>query len=464
MSRNEKERTMTAIMKTSGHLAVLLVMIIISLPSHLPVYSEEDNHDGVMHWPLEGDYMITSYFGYRIFNGVRWHSGVDIAPLGSTPNKIFAADSGTVIFAGEWGDYGNVIMIRHCEEIVTLYAHMVSADEVELDDKVERGDPIGRAGKTGNATGVHVHFEVRVDGIPQDPLPYLGKESLPPVNDQFADRIPFKDFNNVVTVRGTNDGATREEGEPLHGNKPGGRSVWWNWTPPHEGLFYFKTENNNFNTILGVYTGSALADVQTEAVDDHAGGDVYSLFHAHPDTEYNIAVDGYDGASGFFYLSWVEFSAGSVNGRVYDRDSGEPVPEAMIIIRCQDHHYETETFTDKDGNYSFSHMPVGQNEISASHHKYNSPEKDIITVEEGESITLDISLDPYIPGIGDVNGDGDITVVDAILILRHIVGLTDLTPEQQQRANVSGLDEINITDAILILRYITGLIEQFPVE
>jgi murein DD-endopeptidase MepM/ murein hydrolase activator NlpD len=104
-------------------------------------------------------------FGYR-----RMHNGVDIgAPTGQA---IVAAKSGTVLFAGARGGYGNVVLIEHEGGVVTLYAHQ-SQILVAEGERVDRGEVVGRIGSTGVSTGPHLHFEVRVGGAPQDPLLFL---------------------------------------------------------------------------------------------------------------------------------------------------------------------------------------------------------------------------------------------------------------------------------------------------
>lgn len=114
-------------------------------------------------WPTSGS--ITQYF--------RWyHTGLDIANK-SGPD-VLAADSGTVVVAGwpdNWG-YGNRVMIDHGNGFVTLYAHL-SAIYVKVGQTVNSGSAVGRMGNTGRSTGTHLHFEVRYNGVNQDPLSYL---------------------------------------------------------------------------------------------------------------------------------------------------------------------------------------------------------------------------------------------------------------------------------------------------
>lgn len=116
---------------------------------------------------------ITSEFGWRmhpILGYERFHSGVDFgADYGTT---IHAADHGTVIFAGWYGGYGNAVIIDHGNGISTLYAH-TSEFYVSEGQSVQRGQAIAAVGSTGLSTGPHLHFEVRRNSEPVDPLAFL---------------------------------------------------------------------------------------------------------------------------------------------------------------------------------------------------------------------------------------------------------------------------------------------------
>ena len=114
---------------------------------------------------------ITSNFGGRnLWGSYDFHLGLDIACR--TGTGIKAADGGTVIKAGWSGSYGYLVAIRHDNGYVTYYAHN-SSILVSVGDKVYQGQIIARAGMTGNASGPHCHFEVRVNGTSVNPRNYL---------------------------------------------------------------------------------------------------------------------------------------------------------------------------------------------------------------------------------------------------------------------------------------------------
>ncbi|MDQ6781581.1 MAG: peptidoglycan DD-metalloendopeptidase family protein [Candidatus Eremiobacteraeota bacterium] len=122
-------------------------------------------------WPVRGP--ITSRFGMRtdpVTGRYQLHSGVDIAADYGVP--IAASADGIVIYAGWYGGYGNAIILDNTAGMSTLYAHC-SAIYVSLNQQVQRGQAIGAIGATGYATGPHLHFEIRVNGVPVDPLSRL---------------------------------------------------------------------------------------------------------------------------------------------------------------------------------------------------------------------------------------------------------------------------------------------------
>ncbi|MCJ7665872.1 MAG: M23 family metallopeptidase, partial [Actinobacteria bacterium] len=117
-------------------------------------------------WPTWGT--MTSRFNIR--RSGRWHKGLDIA--NSTGTSINATASGVVIYAGWHGGYGNKIVIYHGFGYTTVYAHLYKM-YVQVGDEVEKGEVIGKMGNTGNSTGPHLHYEVLVDGIPNNPQSFL---------------------------------------------------------------------------------------------------------------------------------------------------------------------------------------------------------------------------------------------------------------------------------------------------
>jgi murein DD-endopeptidase MepM/ murein hydrolase activator NlpD len=116
-------------------------------------------------WPVHG--VLTSPFGWR---WGRMHEGIDLAVPSGTP--VVAAAAGTVIVAGWMGGYGNLVVIDHGNGIATAYGHNTSV-AVSYGQSVAQGQLISYSGSTGHSTGPHVHFEVRVNGSPVDPLGYL---------------------------------------------------------------------------------------------------------------------------------------------------------------------------------------------------------------------------------------------------------------------------------------------------
>ena len=137
-------------------------------------------YHGAMGWPVPGFYRITSPFGWRmhpVLHVLKLHSGIDI---GKNPGQaiagaaVVAAGNGTVISAGYRSGYGNTVMIDHGNGVVTLYAHQPSGGiKVSVGQRVRKGQRIGTVGMTGYATGPHLHFEVRINGSPVNPMRYL---------------------------------------------------------------------------------------------------------------------------------------------------------------------------------------------------------------------------------------------------------------------------------------------------
>jgi murein DD-endopeptidase MepM/ murein hydrolase activator NlpD len=117
-------------------------------------------------WPTSG-------FGTRLdpYTGARqMHTGIDIAAPPGTP--VHAPSDGLVVFAGESGGFGRTVNIDHGYDVVTVYGHL-AAIHIKAGERVSRGQVIGEVGNSGRSTGPHLHYEVRVNGVPVDPQRYI---------------------------------------------------------------------------------------------------------------------------------------------------------------------------------------------------------------------------------------------------------------------------------------------------
>jgi lipoprotein NlpD len=124
-------------------------------------------YHGEFIWPVAG--VVTSTFGIR---AGRRHDGIDIAAPEGT--EIRASAKGVVLFSGAQGGYGNLLILRHENGTITVYAH----NKINLaseDDRVEQGQVIAKIGTTGRTTGPHVHFEIRTGKNPRNPMFFLPK-------------------------------------------------------------------------------------------------------------------------------------------------------------------------------------------------------------------------------------------------------------------------------------------------
>ena len=134
---------------------------------------------GELAWPVPGYTRITSNYGMRVHpitHQYKLHTGVDIgAPEGA---NFIAANDGIVVRSEMNIAYGNMVIIDHGGGISTLYAHG-SEILVQVGQTVKRGEPILKVGSTGYSTGPHAHFEVRINGITVNPLPYITNGLVP---------------------------------------------------------------------------------------------------------------------------------------------------------------------------------------------------------------------------------------------------------------------------------------------
>lgn len=157
-------------------------------PAYLSVLSKSGSRDGAtfdhpyrrFSWPIADGGVLSSGFGMR--HGAM-HEGIDISAPSGTP--VRAAGDGVVIFAGRLRGYGNVVIIRHDDHYVTIYAHNRS-NYVREGEQVRRGQTVAGVGSSGRTTGANLHFEVRRDNIARNPLNYLTLAGAPPAGASFA--------------------------------------------------------------------------------------------------------------------------------------------------------------------------------------------------------------------------------------------------------------------------------------
>jgi hypothetical protein len=139
---------------------------------------------------------------------------------------------------------------------------------------------------------------IQGSGLDSTGAAVAGVATASPGSNAFATRTAIPALGGTMT--GTNSSATKEAGEPNHHGNTGGASMWWSWTPAASGPVSIHTEGSNFDTILAVYTGTALNALTFVASDDDSGAGTTSgvSFSAVAGTTYQIAVDGYNGAKG----------------------------------------------------------------------------------------------------------------------------------------------------------------------
>lgn len=163
-------------------------------------------------WPVQG--RVSSDYGYRfVFGETNFHQGVDIAaPMGTA---ISAGADGQVVFAGERGSYGNLVILQHDNGFLSYYGHC-SKILVTAGQSVTQGQIIAAVGSTGRSTGPHCHFELRYDGSPIDPLLYLPGENNAPARTMVEDEEEPEEENPEEENPETPDG----EETPPEGQQP----------------------------------------------------------------------------------------------------------------------------------------------------------------------------------------------------------------------------------------------------
>jgi len=132
----------------------------------------------------------------------------------------------------------------------------------------------------------------------------LGAADSVPPNDSFANRITLT--GPSITLTASNKGATKEAGEPNHGGNIGGKSIWYTWTAPTSGKLTIDTAGSNFDTLLGVYTGTSVSALTLAASNDDVSSldhTSYLSFNAIAGQTYHIRIDGYNGAQGSIVMT-----------------------------------------------------------------------------------------------------------------------------------------------------------------
>ncbi len=160
--------------------------------------------------------------------------------------------------------------------------------------------------------------------------------NAPALNDSFSN--PVTVTGSRFTITGANFDATKETGEPNHGGSPGGKSVWFKWVAPATATMTLTTKGSNFDTVLGVYTGSsvsALSTIAGNSNDPYGGNTSRVTFNAVLNTTYYIAVDGEAGAAGSIQLTggdgYLIFDPG-ILGANYDQSWGTGINNAGSIV------------------------------------------------------------------------------------------------------------------------------------
>lgn len=154
------------------------------------------------------------------------------------------------------------------------------------------------------------------DGARYNPTTDTWTPICPGFPDSFACRAMISGDN--VSITASSAAATKEPGEPNHGRNPGGKSLWWSWTAPHSGGVAITTAGSDFDTLLAVYMGTNLSALTTVASDGRTNVPGAVTFSATAGVEYQIAVDGNDGAAGDILLSLV-LSAQPANDNFVNR-------------------------------------------------------------------------------------------------------------------------------------------------
>ncbi len=187
-ARSKAVRRVVAVLLAVSAMIVAGVLVpLIAVPAVLAgqLFAGTDGRPtivGEWGYPLAGDYFKSDGFGWRSVEDCAYcssdHKGYDMSQgCGAT---IYSAGPGTVIRAGAWGGYGNAVQVDHGGGVTTIYGHfMWDSLLVPAGTPVVAGTPLGLEGTTGMSTGCHLHFEIRLDGTPVDPEPFMAARGLP---------------------------------------------------------------------------------------------------------------------------------------------------------------------------------------------------------------------------------------------------------------------------------------------
>jgi hypothetical protein len=168
-----------------------------------------------------------------------------------------------------------------------------------------------------------------------------------PAGDNFAQRVALAQRDGIAA--GDNILATREPGEPNHAGKPGGKSVWYTWIAPETGIGRFRTVGSTFDTLLAVYEGSAIANLDPVNGDEDGGGFFTSdlEFNAYAGIEYQIVIDGFGAEGGIFVFDWQFENTGHLLPVIVTHPLNQTVApgtscsfSVLAIAGCTDGHYD----------------------------------------------------------------------------------------------------------------------------
>ena len=185
-----------------------------------------------------------------------------------------------------------------------------------------------------------------------------------PINDLFANPIELTGTSGTSSVSNTN--ATKEFGEPNHAGNAGGKSVWWSFHAPADGVLFLTTSNSTFDTVLGLYQGTRVTNLTAIASnDDAADGSSFSKISqvVRANEDYRIAVDGVGGSGGVVYLTFT-FTANSINLLTVNGSAGGTVNpgsgyyangSTVVFTATPDLNYE---FVDWEGGLTSSANPL----------------------------------------------------------------------------------------------------------